>query len=109
MSQQEGSYCLVHCVDSLIIWLLVDYKKGGTHTQTHTHTYILVHVLDYNEAHSHIAGDRQKHKANGTDEAKETTTKAVVKSNSFQQLPFFTSLSLSLCPALSVALSRLWF
>lgn len=39
MSQQEGSYCLVHCVDSLIIWLLVDYKKGGTHTQTHTHVY----------------------------------------------------------------------
>lgn len=96
-----------HCVDSLIIWLLVDYKREGrTHSHTHTDTDTHMHTLvrDYNGAHSHIAGDnRQKHKADGTDEAKGTATKPVVKGNSFQQLPFLCACALSLSLSLSLS------
>jgi len=71
------------CVDFLIIWLLVDYKRRVAHT----HAY--PGVRDYNGPHSLIARETDK-RTRETElmRPKGTVTKAVVKSNSFQQLPF---------------------
>lgn len=101
-----------HCVDSLIIWLLVDYKREGrTHSHTHWHRHTHAHSCTGLQWSTFPHSRRQQTKAQGRRNwwGQRNCDKACCERQLLSAASFLMCLrSLSLFPTLILSLSLSW-